>query len=112
MTNNSYSVANGVEVNVLRRGGLRQRQFRDGMERSSFLKGGVKFALQVLLRDIEIGTHDASVAAARNSKKFFEYGRIIPFLSQASPSTHNLMLSLKSASSEGTQPAWCLRASG
>ena len=58
------------------------------------------------------GTHDASVAAARNSKKFFEYGRIIPFLSQASLSTHNLMLSLKSASSEGTQPAWCLRASG
>ena len=54
MTNNSYSVANGGEVNALRRGRLRQRQFRDGMERSSFLSSGVKFALQVLLRDVEI----------------------------------------------------------
>jgi hypothetical protein len=33
---------------------LRQRQFGDGMERSSFLSSGVKFALQVLLRDVEI----------------------------------------------------------
>ena len=54
MTNNSYSVANGGEVNALRRGGLRQRHFRNGMERSSFLSMGVKFALQVLLRDVEI----------------------------------------------------------
>ena len=54
MTNNSYSVANGGEVNALRRGCLRQRQLRDGMERSSFLSSGVKFALQVLLRDVEI----------------------------------------------------------
>ena len=54
MTNNSYSVANGGEVNALRRGGVRQRQFRDGMERSSFLSSAVKFALQVLLRDVEI----------------------------------------------------------
>src|SRR6516165_6134240 len=54
MTNNSYSVANGGEVNALRRDCLRQRQLRDGMERSSFLSSGVKFALQVLLRDVEI----------------------------------------------------------
>ena len=54
MTNNSYSVANGGEVNALRRDGLRQRQFRNGMERSGFLTSAVKFALQVLLRDVEI----------------------------------------------------------
>ena len=54
MTSNSYSVANGGEVNALRRGGLRQRQFGNGMERSGFLSSAVKFALQVLLRDVEI----------------------------------------------------------
>ena len=54
MTNNSYSVANGGEVNALRGGGLRQRQFRNGMKRSGFLSSAVKFALQVLLRDVEI----------------------------------------------------------
>jgi len=54
MTNNSYSVANGGEVNALRRGGLRERQFRNEMERSGFLSSAVKFALQVLLRDVEI----------------------------------------------------------
>ena len=54
MTNNSYSVANGGEVNALRRGGLRQRQFGNGMERSGFLSSAVKFALQVLLRNVEI----------------------------------------------------------
>ena len=54
MTNNSYSVANGGEVNALWRGGLGERQFRNGMERSGSLSSAVKFALQVLLRDVEI----------------------------------------------------------
>ena len=49
MANNSYSVANGGEVNALWRGGLRERQFRNGMERSGSLSSAVKFALQVLL---------------------------------------------------------------
>ena len=38
MTNNSYSVANGGEVNALRRGGVRQRQFRMGWREAAFCR--------------------------------------------------------------------------
>src|ERR1700675_961945 len=54
MTNDSYSVANGGGGHALRRGGLREKQFRNGMERSGSLSSAVKFTLQVLLRDVEI----------------------------------------------------------
>jgi hypothetical protein len=67
MTNNSDSVANGGEVNALWRGGWRQRQFRNGMERSSFLSSAGKFALQVLLRDVEIAGHVPATDVASGS---------------------------------------------
>jgi hypothetical protein len=54
MANDSYCVANGGEVNALWRGGLRERQSGNGMERSGSLSSAVKFALQVLLRNVEI----------------------------------------------------------
>jgi hypothetical protein len=54
MTNGGDRVANDGEVDLLRRAGLWERKSRNEMERSGFLPSAVKFALQILLRDLDI----------------------------------------------------------
>ena len=60
-----YSVANGSEVNALWDGGLREREFRNEVERSDALASAVKLALQVLLRDVEIAQGHADVCVSQ-----------------------------------------------
>jgi len=61
MTNSGQGVANDWEIHALRHGGLREREFGNGMERRSALTGAVKFALQILLRDVEIPEGHADI---------------------------------------------------